>query len=112
MRSLIILLQIVLLLTQLIFIFSDKERYKRQRLFRILPSGSDGKESACKAGDQSSIPGSGRFCGEGNGYLLQYSCLENPRDRGVWRATGHGITKRQTRLIQFLETPTQMQVNT
>ena len=42
------------------------------------PGGSDGKESACNAGDLGSIPGSGRSPGEGNGYPLQYSCLENP----------------------------------
>ena len=47
------------------------------------PSGSDGKESACNAGDEGSIPGSGRSPGEGNGYPLQYSCLENPTDRGA-----------------------------
>ena len=47
------------------------------------PGGSDGKESACSAGDLGSIPGSGRSPGEGNGYPLQYSCLENPMDRGA-----------------------------
>ena len=46
------------------------------------PGGSNGKESACNAGDVSSIPGSGRSPGEGNGYPLQYSCLENSIDRG------------------------------
>ena len=45
-----------------------------------LPGGSDGKESACNAGDKGSIPGSGRSPGEGNGNPLQYSCLENPMD--------------------------------
>ena len=54
-----------------------------------LPGGSDGKESACKAGDP------GLITGEGNGYPLQYSCLENPTDRGAWQATVHGITKSQ-----------------
>ena len=49
-------------------------------------SGSDGKESACNTGDQGSIPGSGRSPGEGNGNPLQYSCLENPMDRGDWQA--------------------------
>ena len=47
------------------------------------PGGSDGKVSACTAGDLGSIPGSGRSSGEGNGTPLQYSCLENPMDRGV-----------------------------
>ena len=46
-----------------------------------LPAGSDGKESTCDAGDLGSIPGSGRSPGEGDGYPLQYSCLENPMDR-------------------------------
>ena len=54
------------------------------------PGGSDGKESACDAGDPSSIPGSGRSPGEGNGNPLQYSCLQNPMDRGAWRATVDG----------------------
>ena len=48
--------------------------------------------------DVGSIPGSGRSPGEGNGNLLQYSSLENPMDRGVWRAAVHGVAKSQTRL--------------
>ena len=48
------------------------------------PGGSDGKSSAYNTGDPGSIPGSGRFPGEGNGNPLQYSCLENPMDGGVW----------------------------
>ena len=51
------------------------------------------KESACNAGDPGSIPGSGRFPGEGNGNPLQYSCLKNSVDRGAWQATVHGVTK-------------------
>ena len=47
----------------------------------VFPSGSDGKASVYNAGDLGSIPGSGRFPGEENGNPLQYSCLENPRDR-------------------------------
>ena len=57
------------------------------------PDGSDGKESACSAGDPSLIPGLGRSPGEGNGNPLQYSCLENPMDRGAWRATVHGVAE-------------------
>ena len=57
------------------------------------PGGSDTKESACSAGDLGSIPGSGRSLGEGNGNRLQYSCLENPMDRGAWQATVHGVTE-------------------
>ena len=63
-----------------------------------LPGSSDGKESACNAGDLGSIPGSGRSPGEGNGNPLQYSCPENPMDRGAWRATVHRVAKSQTRL--------------
>ena len=48
------------------------------------PGGSDGKASACNAGDPGSIPGSGRSPGEGNGKPLQYSCLENSMDGGAW----------------------------
>ena len=50
----------------------------------------DRKESACNAGNLSSVPGLGRFPGEGNGYPLQYFCLENPKDRGAWQTTVHG----------------------
>ena len=53
---------------------------------RVFPGGSDGKESAYNAGDLGSIPGLGRSPGEGNGYPLQYSCLENSRNRGAWPA--------------------------
>ncbi|KAB0355239.1 hypothetical protein FD755_022698, partial [Muntiacus reevesi] len=52
--------------------------------------------SACDAGafeDLASIPGSGRSLGEGNGNPLQYSCLENPMDRGTWQTTVHGVTR-------------------
>ena len=48
------------------------------------PGGSDGKVSACNAGDPGSIPGLGRSPGEGNGNPLQYSCMENPMDGGAW----------------------------
>ena len=51
------------------------------------------KESACNAGDPGSIPGSGRSPGEGNGKPLQYSCLENPIDRGAWQAAVHGVAR-------------------
>ena len=51
------------------------------------------KKSACKEGDSSLILGSGRCPGERNGNPLQYSCLENPMDRGAWWAAVHGVTK-------------------
>ena len=65
------------------------------------PGGSDGKASAYNAGDQGSIPGSGRSPGERNGNPLQCSCLENPMDGGAWLATVHGVAKSQTRLSDF-----------
>ena len=65
------------------------------------PGGSEVKAPACNAGDLGSIPGLGRSPGEGNGNSLQYSCLENPMDRGAWWATGHGVAKSRTRLSDF-----------
>ena len=62
------------------------------------PSGSDGKEPVCNAGDLGSIPGLERSPGEGNGKPLQYCCLENPMDRGVWQAAVHKVTQSWTRL--------------
>ena len=53
------------------------------------PGGSDGRESACSAGDPGSIPGLGRSPEEGNGYPLQYSCLENSMGSRAWQATVH-----------------------
>ena len=67
-------------------------------VFHGFPCGSEGKVSACNAGDLGSIPGSGRTPGGGKGNPLQYSCLENPTDRGAWQATVHGLTKSWTRL--------------
>ena len=55
--------------------------------YRGFPGGSDGEESACNAGDPGSIPGLGRSPGEGHGNPLQYSCLENPMDRGALQTT-------------------------
>ena len=60
------------------------------------PGSSVGKESACNAGDPGSIPGWGRSPGEGNGNPLQYSCLENPTDRGAWQATVWGHRESDT----------------
>ena len=75
---------------------------------RGFPGGSDGKESTCSVGDPGLTPGSGKCPGEGNGYPLQYSCLENPRDGGTWKATVHGVSKSQTRLSDFTFTFTQL----
>ena len=60
------------------------------------PGGSDRKESACSAGDLGSVPGWGRSPGEGNGTPLQYSCLENPMDRGAWQTIVHAVSKSRT----------------
>ena len=57
------------------------------------PGGSDSKESTCNAGDLGLIPGLGRSPREGNGYPLQYSCLENPMDRGAWPAVVCEVVK-------------------
>ena len=66
------------------------------------PGGSVGKEPACNARDardMGSIPGSGRSPGAGHGNPLQYSCLENPRDRGAWWATVHGVARVEHDLV-------------
>ena len=62
------------------------------------PGGSDSKESSYNAGYKGSIPGLGRSPGEGNGYLFQFSCLENLMDRGAWWAAVHGVAKSWTQL--------------
>ena len=61
--------------------------------FTDLPDGSDGKESAYKAGQLGLILGWGRSSGKRNGNPLQYSCLGNPMDRGAWQPTVHGVTR-------------------
>ena len=68
-------------------------------MFRVFPGGSEGKASACSAGDLGLIPGSGRSPGEGNGNPLQYFCLENPKNGGAWWTTVHWVAK--TRLSDF-----------
>ena len=65
------------------------------------PGGSEGKASACNVGDPGSIPGSGRSPGEGNGYPLKDSCLENSMDGGAWWAAVHGVAKSRARLSDF-----------
>ena len=70
-------------------------------IYAGFPGSPDGKESACSVGDLGLIPGLRRSPGEGNGYPLQYSCLENPMDRGAWQATVSGVTKSRIRLNDF-----------
>ena len=67
-----------------------------QMIFIDIPGGSEVKVSAYNVGDLGSIPVSGRSPGEGNGNPLQYSCLENPMDRGAWWATVHMVAKSRT----------------
>ena len=66
---------------------------KNTRGLFIFPGGSVSKESACNMGDLGCIPGLGRSPGRGHGSPLQYSCLDNPMNRGGWQATGHGCEK-------------------
>ena len=74
------------------------------------PGGSVVKNLSANAGDTEDvglIPGLGRSLGRGNGNPVQYSCLENPMDRGAWRSTVHGVTRSQTRLSNWAHTYTQ-----
>ena len=84
-------------------VFSHYDYIKGGLSLNILnfPGGSEGKVSAYNVGDLDSIPGLGRSPGEGNGNPLQYSCLENPKDREAWKATVQGVTKSQTQLSNF-----------
>ena len=76
---------------------SPKERVRLPTpVFLGFPGDSDGKEYIYNAGYLGLIPGLGRSPGRRHGNPLQYSCLENPMDRGAWLATVHGVTKSQT----------------
>ena len=90
-------------------ILGTKDIYKFKLLFKItliytipkgVPCDSDSKESACNSGDPGLIPGLERYPGEGNGNPLQYSCLDNPMDRGAWWATVHGVTRVACDLVE------------
>ena len=74
----------------------DTNYYGMILTYRGFPGGSTSKKSTCNVGDLGSISGLGRSPGEGNGYPLQYSGLENSMDRGTWQATVHGVAKSQT----------------
>ena len=83
--------------------------YTNTLIYMGLPSGSVVKNlpaNAWDARDMDIIPGSERFPGEGNGNPLQYSCLENPMDRGAWSATAHVVTKSWTQLSDWTHTHT------
>ena len=75
---------------------SNPQMHRISHLQGSFPGGSDGKESACNAGDPGSIPGLERSPGERNGNRLQYSCLGNPMYRGAWQTTVHGVMKSWT----------------
>ena len=82
-----------------IFLFSFiVYNWQKLYIFKELPCTSNGKESACSAGDLGLIPGWGTASGERNGNPLRYPCLENPMDGGAWRAIVRGVSQSQTRL--------------
>ena len=76
-----------------LFFFSLLSCKSSLYILRESPNTSVGKETACTAGDLGSVPGSGRSPGKGNDNTLQYSCLENPMDRGAWQATVCGVAR-------------------
>ena len=76
--------------------YISKKFYSLLSLALYFPCGSAGKESARNVEDLGSIPGLQRSPGEGEGYPLQYSGLENSMDRGAWQATVHGVAKSRT----------------
>ena len=78
------------------FKYTVYANYTTIQLRKCFPVVSDGKESACNAGDLGLIPRLGRSPGKGNGNPLQYSCLENPMDRGDWRDTVYRVAKSWT----------------
>ena len=82
---------------------NHKPHHKREikltvKVWALATVAQTAKNLPANAGNRDSSPGSARSPGEGNGYPIQYSCLENPTDRGAWRATVHGVAKSQTRL--------------
>ena len=78
------------------FVDLTSDQYTVDLSLGQFPGGSDGKGSACNAGDPGLIPESGKSPGEGNGNPLEYPGLENSMDRGAWRATVHGVAKSWT----------------
>ena len=73
--------------------WTQLKRLSSSRVSKSFPDGSDSKEYAYKARNLGLIPGSERSSGEGNGNILQYSCLENPMDRGAWWASVPGVAE-------------------
>ena len=77
---------------------------------RGFPGSPPGKESICNAEDSGSIPGLGRSSGGEYGHPLQYSCLENPMDRGAWRATAHGVAESWIRLTKHTQSHSRVKI--
>ena len=73
--------------------WDDMPVFMISKILRCVPHGSYGKESACNAGYPGSIPGSERYLGKGTGKPFQYPCMENPINRGAWRAIVSEIPK-------------------
>ena len=71
--------------------------HRTQRASQVRQLVKNPRANAGEIRDAGSIPGLGRYTGGGHGNPLQYSCLENPMDKGAWRATVHGVTKSQTK---------------
>ena len=85
----------------LLAIYPEKNHNSKRHMYPLCTFGlpTSGKEPACqyrRCRESGLVPGLGRSSGEGNGNPLQYSCLENPMDRGVWWATVHEVSKTQT----------------
>ena len=78
--------------------------------WNTLPDGAEIKDTPVNVGHTGSIPGSERSSGVGNGNPFWYSCLENSMDRGAWRATVHGVAKRQTSLKAHTHTHTHLHI--
>ena len=75
---------------------ATQQQQQQQQSILGFPGGSDAKASTCNAGDPGLISGPGRSLGEANGHPVQYSCPENPMDRGAWWATVHGVAESDT----------------
>ena len=87
------------------FFCAQLSLWSNSHICRDSPSDSGGEESICNAGDLGLIPRMGRSPGEGNGNPLQYSCLENPKDRGAWQATVLGVAESDFHFTSLTQAP-------
>ena len=101
----------VLLSNQVVKDLNNQKLKYKQELKEDFPNGSANKEPSCNTGEAGGR-GSGRFLGGGSGNLLQYSCLENPMDRGAWWAMVLGFAESQTRLRADKDGHTRYDMNT